>query len=94
MSDVDVRTTVHLERCLARLETQDATVRSGLLKYARRRLELLADRMFARFPMLHPQEKAENVFQEAMLRLWRSLEEAGPATVADFMVTAPHWSSL
>jgi RNA polymerase sigma factor (sigma-70 family) len=84
-NSVDVSTTVHVQRCLKRLGTQDPTVRAELLEYARRRLALLADRMFARFPVLHRHEEVEDVFQEAMIRLWKSLEEVGPTTVAGFM---------
>ena len=80
-----ISTTIHVQRCLARLGTQDPSVGAELLEYARRRLTLLADRMFARFPVLHQHEEVEDVFQEAMLRLWQSLEEVGPTTVAGFM---------
>lgn len=85
MIEKNVRTTVRIERCLARLRTDDAAVRGELLEYARRRLELLAERMFTRFPRLHPHEETADLLQEAMLRLWRSLEEVGPTTVASFM---------
>jgi RNA polymerase sigma factor (sigma-70 family) len=85
MVEESVRTTVRIERCLARLGTQDPGVRAELLEYARRRLVLLADRMYSRFPLLHRHEEADDVFQDAMLRLWQSLEEVGPTTVAGFM---------
>jgi RNA polymerase sigma-70 factor (ECF subfamily) len=41
--------------------------------------------MFTKYPRLHRREEAEDVFQEAMIRLWQSLEEVGPTTVAAFM---------
>ncbi len=41
--------------------------------------------MFTKYPRLHSREEAEDVFQEAMIRLWQSLEEVGPTTVAAFM---------
>lgn len=85
MIESDVSTTVHLERCLQRLGHQDAAARGELLGYARRRLALLADRMFARFSMLHFHEEADDLCQEAMIRLWKSLEAVGPTTVAGFM---------
>jgi RNA polymerase sigma-70 factor (ECF subfamily) len=68
-----------------RVACQDADARAELLEHARRRLILLADRMFTRFPVLHRREEAEDVFQEAMVRLWQSLEKVGPTTVAAFM---------
>src|SRR5262249_11224988 len=42
-------------------------------------------RMFAQFPMLHRREEADDVLQKAMVRLWQSLAEGGPTTVAGFM---------
>lgn len=78
-------TTVRIRRCLERLGARDASARSELLEHARRRLSLLAARMFARFPLLHPRVQVDDLCQEAMLRLWTSLEEVGPTTVADFM---------
>jgi RNA polymerase sigma factor (sigma-70 family) len=85
MSESGVTTTVHMQRCLQRLAVHDAAARSELLGYARRRLGLLADRMFSRFPMLHFREDADDLCQEAMFRLWQSLEQVGPTTVAGFM---------
>jgi RNA polymerase sigma-70 factor (ECF subfamily) len=79
------RTTVRIQRCLLRLARQDAAARAELLEHARRRLVLLSDRMFTNFPRLHRREEAEDLFQEAMIRLWQSLEEVGPTTVAAFM---------
>jgi RNA polymerase sigma-70 factor (ECF subfamily) len=86
MSDSGIGTTVRIQRCLAQLGGADAAVvRGELLGHARRRLVLLADRMFARFPLLHPWEQSDDVFQEAMIRLWQSLDKVGPTTAAAFM---------
>jgi RNA polymerase sigma-70 factor (ECF subfamily) len=85
VNDSGVTTTVHMQHCLQRLAAQDVAARGDLLGYARRRLGLLADRMFARFPMLHYREDADDLCQEAIIRLWQSLEEVGPTTVAGFM---------
>jgi RNA polymerase sigma-70 factor (ECF subfamily) len=85
MNSSVVTTTIHMQQCLQRLAAHDASARSELLGYARRRLALLADRMFSRFPTLHSREHADDLCQEAMLRLWKSLEEVGPATVGEFM---------
>src|SRR5262245_44093548 len=78
-------TTVRIRRCLERLNGQDASARTELLEHARRRLSLLAERMLARFPPLHAREEAEDVCQEALLRLWKSLEDVGPTSLAGFM---------
>ena len=78
-------TTIHLERCLKRLGDRDDSARKELLEFAHRRLKILADRMFLRFPLLYAREQSDDLFQEAMLRLWQSLEQVSPLTVAGFM---------
>jgi RNA polymerase sigma-70 factor (ECF subfamily) len=85
MSVQGIRTTLHIQRCLQRLGRQDEAARTELLGHARRRLGLLAERMFAEFPMLHRREEADDLLQEALVRLWQSLTEVGPTTVAGFM---------
>jgi RNA polymerase sigma factor (sigma-70 family) len=78
-------TTVHLQRCLRLLHDHEPAARSELLAYAQRRLKALADRMFFRFQSLHSREHADDLLQEALLRLWQSLEAVGPTTVDAFM---------
>jgi RNA polymerase sigma factor (sigma-70 family) len=85
MSESGATTTVQMQQCLQRIAAHDEAARSELMGYASRRLGLLADRMFARFPMLHFREEADDLCQEAIIRLWQSLEEVGPTTVAGFM---------
>lgn len=80
-----VSTTIHLQRCLSRLDGNDPRARSELLEHARRRLALLAQRMFDSYPPLHRREDVEDVLQEAMARLWKSLEEVRPENIAGFM---------
>ena len=82
---MSVSTTHHIERCLQRLQCDDPTVRTELLEFAQRRLKSLAERMFVRFPMLQYHVEADDLLQEAMLRLWKSVERVGPATVSEFM---------
>ena len=82
---MSIPTTVHLERCLLSLHAREPAARSELLAYAQRRLKLLADRMFFRYQSLHSREHADDLLQEAMLRLWQSLEAVGPGTVEEFM---------
>ncbi len=78
-------TTAQMTRCLQRMNENDGEARAELLAYARRRLQLLSDRMFVRFPVLHSVEHSDDLFQEAIFRLWKSLEAVGPTTVAAFM---------
>jgi RNA polymerase sigma-70 factor (ECF subfamily) len=85
MKESGSTTTVRLQQCLQRLAIHDATARSELLEHAARRLAVLAKRMFARVAALRHREDSEDAFQQAMLRLWESLEQADPGTVAEFM---------
>lgn len=80
-----VSTTLFLQKCLQRLHVGESTVREELLRYARGRLKLLAERMFVRFLMLGNLEEADDLLQESMLRLWKSLAEVRPTTVSGFM---------
>lgn len=82
---MSISTTIHLERCLQRIGQHDESARAELLSFAGRRPKVLADRMFARFPQLYSFEQSDDLFQEAMIRLWQSLEEVFPTTVAGFM---------
>jgi RNA polymerase sigma factor (sigma-70 family) len=78
-------TTVLIQRCLSQLGGKGPAARAELLGHARRRLGLLAEKMLASYPRLHRREEAEDVFQEAMARLWKSLEEVKPESVTHFM---------
>ena len=81
-------TTVHMKRCLRRLSDDDVAARAELLGFAHRRLKQLASRMFCRFPRLHAYEHEDDLFQEAMIRLWQSLDGVEPTTVTAFMELA------
>ena len=78
-------TTAHLERCLKLLDEGDVAARTMLLEFAGNRLKILADRMFIGMPQLRGHEQADDLFQEARLRLWQALERVHPTTVAGFM---------
>lgn len=90
MSNFEGSTTVRLRSCLRRLANHDERSRDELLEHARQRLTVLAERMFFRCPALHFREAAEDLFQQAMLRLWQALESVQPSTVAEFMGLAAH----
>jgi RNA polymerase sigma factor (sigma-70 family) len=85
MSVQGISSTIRIQQCLQRLGGHDDAARTELLEYSRRRLVLLAERMFAQFTILHRCEEVEDVLQEAMVRLWQSLKEVGPTTVPGFM---------
>ena len=46
--------------------------------------------MFHRCPALHYREAADDLFQQAMLRLWQALANVQPTTVGRFMGLAAH----
>ncbi len=76
--------TVHLQRCLDRLRAGDESAREELLERARRRLAFLARKMFKHYPRLKRWEETDDVYQSALLRLCRALQQVTPATVRDF----------
>ena len=82
---MSVTTTLHLKRCLERLQGDDPSAKSELLSYASRRLELLADRIFSNFRPLHPFSETDDLLQETMIRLLRSPDDVEPPTIVAFM---------
>ncbi|MBY0233317.1 MAG: sigma-70 family RNA polymerase sigma factor [Gemmataceae bacterium] len=78
-------TTVVLESLLDRLRAGDASARDGLIEHAAGNLSRLVRKMLPQFPGVKRWEDADDVRQNASLRLWRSLEEVRPATVRDFL---------
>jgi RNA polymerase sigma-70 factor (ECF subfamily) len=72
----------HLQELLDRLRQGDVAVRSQLLLQVRGRLERLAHAMLARFPNVRRWEDTDDVVQQALLRLLRSLEQLQPPSPA------------
>jgi RNA polymerase sigma-70 factor (ECF subfamily) len=76
------RHTAVLERWLQQLRQGDAAAlaaaRAEVVNHACQRLEALARRMLRRYPRLRRWEQTEDVLQNAMLRLHRSLAEVKP----------------
>ena len=83
--EVEVGTTVRLQRCLERLNLGDEHAREEMLQFAQRRLHILAGRMHARFECLQGIEEPSDILQPALLRLWRALAEKTPESVLHFM---------
>jgi RNA polymerase sigma-70 factor (ECF subfamily) len=67
-----------------RLRAGDETARKHLLNCAVDRLTRLARKMLKGFPRVRRWEETGDVLQNASVRLYRSLEQVQPATVADF----------
>jgi len=69
-----------LTDCLARLAAGDASARDRIIEICSGRLRALAHRMLARFPNVRRWDDTDDVFQNAALRLHRSL---GQLTLTD-----------
>jgi RNA polymerase sigma-70 factor (ECF subfamily) len=73
-----------LQQHLDRLRAGDPGARNALLEHAAERLRRLTRKMLGGFPRVGRWEDADDVGQNAALRLWRSLHEVTPPTVRDF----------
>jgi RNA polymerase sigma-70 factor (ECF subfamily) len=73
-----------IQRCLDRLRAGDASARQDLIRCAGDRLERLTRKMLGSWKRVRRWEETCDVMQNSLLRLHRSLDEAMPASVADF----------
>lgn len=80
--------TAHIQKCLDRAVGGEQGAYEELLARAARRLRKLTVAMFNAYPHLKRWEQADDVFQNAVLRLYRSLAEVQPRTVRDFFALA------
>jgi RNA polymerase sigma-70 factor (ECF subfamily) len=76
--------TVHLQHCLDRLRGGDEAARKELLEGACERLTQLTRTMLRDYHRLKRWEETEDVRQNAVLRLYRTLQEVTPASLRDF----------
>jgi RNA polymerase sigma-70 factor (ECF subfamily) len=76
--------TVQIQGLLDRLQAGDESARKELLNCACERLTRLTRKMLKGYPRLKRWEQTDDVFQNAVLRLYRSLGQVKPATAADF----------
>lgn len=79
--------TIHLQDCFRRMHAGDADAEEELLRAAADRLERLARRMLRDFPNVRRCADTGDVFQEAVMRLLRSLRQldSPPASVREFL---------
>lgn len=77
-------TTVHLQRCLDRLREGDQAARQELVNAACQRLLRLTRKMLRAEGRLQRWEETDDVFQNAMLRLCRALENVTPGSLREF----------
>src|SRR5438105_4748928 len=79
--------TNQLQHLLDRVRQGDAAARTELLDLAYERLRLLARKMFHQdFPRLGNLHETDSILHEAVLRLFRALQEVQPPTVHEFLV--------
>lgn len=77
-------TSLNMQRALDRLRGGDAAARDELLGFARNRLERLARKMIADFRGVQRWEQADDVLQNAAMRLYRALQDVIPENPRGF----------
>jgi RNA polymerase sigma-70 factor (ECF subfamily) len=80
----DALSTTSLHEMLARFQRGDAAALDELIRRTGERLERLARKMLRGFPAVRAREQTDDVLQNALVRLARSLREVRPASTADF----------
>ena len=91
--DVDENLGSSLAPCLTRLAAGDLTARDTIIEIMAGRLRLLAHRMLSRFPNVRRWDDTDDVFQNAAIRLHRSLGQlplSDPRSVMAVAVTELH----
>lgn len=83
MTDASLHTT-HLTNLLDRMRAGDVAAADQLLVRVGDRLERLARKMLHDFPGVHRWEQTDDVLQNALLRLVRSLRDVRPESVREF----------
>ena len=74
----------HLLRCLQRWQAGDESAREELLEHTYERLRVCVQRMLRRYPRLRRWEQTDDVLQNAVVKLHRSLEDVKPESAAHF----------
>jgi RNA polymerase sigma factor (TIGR02999 family) len=78
--------TKQLEQLLERMRNGDSAARNELVGLAYERLRLLARKMFHHdFPRLGNLHETDSILHQAVLRLFRALQEVQPPSVHDFL---------
>lgn len=76
--------TVQIQNWIDRLQGGDESARKELINCACERLTRLTRKMLRNYPRLKRWEQTDDVLQNASVRLYRTLGQVAPATVADF----------
>jgi RNA polymerase sigma factor (sigma-70 family) len=76
---------VQIQGWIERLKAGDQSARDALIGAAGERLRLLAHRMLRSFPRVSRWEQTDDVMQNALMRLYRTMKDIPPQTVTDFL---------
>jgi RNA polymerase sigma-70 factor (ECF subfamily) len=76
---------VQIQALLPRVRDGDPVARDALLGLAGERLRQLAHRMLQGYPRVRRWEETDDVLQNALLRLYRTLKAVPPGSVTDFL---------
>ncbi|MCY2978279.1 MAG: sigma-70 family RNA polymerase sigma factor [Planctomycetota bacterium] len=77
-------TTNEIELCIERMQSGDLAARDQLLTSACDRLRKITEKMMRQFPAVQRFEQSDDVLQNAVIRLSRSLKQLTPRTARDF----------
>lgn len=77
--------TTQLQQWLDRLRSGDEESREALIRHSCERLTRLTRKMLRGYPRLRRWEQTDDVLQNALLRLHRSLKEVKPNSVPEFL---------
>jgi RNA polymerase sigma-70 factor (ECF subfamily) len=83
--DKPADTLSQIQSWLVRLQAGDPAARDALLGLAGERLRQLARRMLQTYPRVRRWEETDDVLQNALLRLYRTLKDVPPQSAADFL---------
>lgn len=77
--------TVFLQSCLDRMRAGESQAENDLVKVVQVRLRALVARMYRGFPNIRSIVDIDDVFQESVIDLLRTLRQIRPAATRDFM---------
>jgi RNA polymerase sigma factor (sigma-70 family) len=76
--------TIEIQNLVDKLKAGDESARQELINCACDRLTKLTRRMLRGYPRVHRWEQTDDVMQNALMRLYRTLADVKPASAADF----------
>jgi RNA polymerase sigma-70 factor (ECF subfamily) len=77
-----------IDSCINRLQRGEASARHELINLSSERLTVLTRRMFKKDDRIKQWEQTDDIRQNAAIRLWKSLEDVTPSSVAEYFAFA------